>query len=276
MSYVYLIQKKSDLNKNIFKFGMLKTVKNINKENKIILLIEDKYNCIKMSELRHLMINKFERGDKKDYFIGNESDMTYLISNYYRLNFFNKLNNTIHDKKKDIIHDICMSSILKETEKYEQIIKMTNKKIDVRNILFDSNLNNTEKFEDIIKLISESNVNLFGMENTNYISDEEIIELIKNNDLGTILDKYLNLVHFNEEHPENKNIIYDNFSINIIENNLLVEKKNNKEIFDKILDNSINKLYFSIYKILLLNIDTDELYHKGLYIINKLNKLIKL
>ena len=70
-------------------------------------------------------------------------------------------------------------------------------------------------------------------------------------------------------------IIYDNFSINIIENNLLVEKKNNKEIFDKILDNSIYKLYFSIYKIMLLNIDTDELYHKGLFILNKLNKLIK-
>ena len=49
---------------------------------------------------------------------------------------------------------------------------------------------------------------------------------------------------------QNKSFENAVYNTKFIENNLLVEKKNNKELFEKILDNSIYKLYFSIYKIL--------------------------
>jgi hypothetical protein len=274
MSYVYLIQKKSDLNQNIFKCGMLKTKKNINKENKIHLLIEDKYKCINFSELISLLEITFKKHTKKNYFQGVEQDLVYFISNYYRSNFYNKFNNQINEKKKEIVDKICLSDFLKDTEKYEQLIKFSNKKIEIRNILFDSSLTYGKKRDEINKIIFNTNINSFGNENLDYITNDMIISLIKNDNLINILDNFLNLVHFNNEYPENKNITYDKFSINIIENNLLMNKINNKEMYDKIFDNTIFKLYVLIYKALLLNMDNDELYHKGLLMLKKIN-LIK-
>jgi len=274
MSYVYLIQKKSDLNQNIFKCGMLKTKHNINKENKINLLIEDKYNCINFVELISLLESNFMKHNKKNYFQGNEQDLVYFISNYYRSNFYNKFNNQINEKKKEIVDKICLSDFLKDTEKYEQLIKFSNKKIEIRNILFDSSLTYGNKRDEINKIIFNTNINSFGNENLDYITNEIIISLIKDDNLINILDNFLNLVHFNNEYPENKNIIFDKFSINIIENNLLINKNNNKEMFNKIFDNTIFKLYVLIYKAVLLNMDNDELYHKGLLVLKKIN-LIK-
>jgi hypothetical protein len=273
MSYVYLIQKKSDLNKNIFKFGMLKTKHNINKENKINLLIEDKYKCINFVELKSLLETNFKKHDKKNYFIGNEQDLVYFISNYYRSNFYNKFNNKIDEKKKEIVDKICLSDFLKDTEKYEQLIKFSNKKIEIRNILFDSSLTYIQKKDEINKIIFNNNINSFGNENLDYITNDMIIALIKNDNLINILDNFLNLVHFNNEYPENKNIIYDKFSINIIENNLLMNKNNNKEMYDKIFENTVFKLYVLIYKTVLLNMDNDELYHKGLLVLKKINSI---
>jgi len=274
MTFVYLIQKKLHLNQHIFKCGLLKNIKNINQENKIILLIKDVHKCIDFKELISLLEVKYKKYDKKNYFIGSESDLVYFINNYYKSKFIDKLNNKILDKKMEIIEKICLSNFLKDTEKYEQLIKFSNKKIEIRNILFNSGLLLKNKSDEIKNIIFNNNINKLGNENYDYINNEIIISMIKSDNLVSILNNFINLIHFNNDYPENNNIMYDKFSINIINNNYLENKDNNKEIFYKIFENTIFKLYIFIYNAILVNLDNDELYHKVLLLLNKLN-LIK-
>ena len=83
MTYLYLIQKKEFIDKNIYKIGLLKSIDRINKNHKIILLIKDEYNLINLKSLDKSMIEKFQKL-KKNYFIGNENSIKYFMFFIYK------------------------------------------------------------------------------------------------------------------------------------------------------------------------------------------------
>jgi hypothetical protein len=206
-----------------------------------------------------------------------------------------------------MIKIICLSKYLKDTEKYEQLIKLSNQKLNIRNIIFDSNIEQIEKFNKINNIISinseilqpstvpantinlseddlntlvTTSINSYGSENINNWDEKYIIELIKYNTTINIIDKFINLIHFNAEYPANNNIKFDNTNIDtnikIYKNNKWLEASNKLYIFNKILNDAIKELYLLIHKVVLKNSLQDELYSKGLIILNNLCMLKKL
>jgi len=315
MNYLYLIQKKQDKNTNVFKVGLLKYNNRINKSHNIILLLENIKSCIKMNDLTRLLKDNFKVVDGSDnkYWIGNKSKLIYIISQFYKTQYFDKIAPILQNQKSEIVKRICLSKYLKDTDKYEQLIKLSNQKLNIRNILFDSNIEQIEKYNKINKIISfnseillssdinninnvsnisndnkndnlntliTTSINSYGSENISNWDEKYIIELIKYNTTINIIDKFINLIHFNEEQPSNNNIKFDNTNIQsniqIYKNNKWLDASNKLYIFNKILNDAIKELYLLIHKVILKNSLHDELYSKGLIILNNLCMLKKL
>jgi hypothetical protein len=305
MNYLYLIQKKEDKNTNIYKIGLLKYNNRINKSHDIILLLKNINKCINIDDLTKVLEANFKMVDTKSkYWIGHKTKLIYVISRFYkdRMQYFDTINN----QKNEMIKIICLSKYLKDTEKYEQLIKLSNQKLNIRNIIFDSNIEQIEKYNKINNIISinsevlqpsivstnnsnkedrlntlvTTSINSYGSENINNWDEKYIIELIKYNTTINIIDKFINLIHFNTEYPANNNIKFDNTNIDtnikIYKNNKWLEASNKLYIFNKILNDAIKELYLLIHKVVLKNSLQDELYSKGLIILNNLCMLKKL
>lgn len=306
MNYLYLIQKKEDKNTNIYKIGLLKYNNRINKSHDIILLLKNINKCININDLTKVLEANFKVVDTKSrYWNGDKTRLIYIISRFYkdRMQYFN----TINDQKNEMIRIICLSKYLKDTEKYEQLIKLSNQKLNIRNIIFDSNIEQIEKYNKINNIISinsevlqsstvpantinlseddlntlvTTSINSYGSENINNWDEKYIIELIKYNTTINIIDKFINLIHFNQEQPANNNIKFDSTNINsniqIYKNNKWLDASNKLYIFNKILNDAIKELYLLIHKVVLKNSLHDELYSKGLIILNNLCMLKKL
>lgn len=67
----------------------------------------------------------------------------------------------------------------------------------------NSNSNNNNTHIETQNIIL---VNSFGNENTDYLTDQIITKLIKNNGPATCIPKIIESIHFDPEHPENHNI----------------------------------------------------------------------
>jgi hypothetical protein len=309
MNYLYLIQKKEDKNTDIYKIGLLKYNNRINKSHDIILLLKNINKCININDLTKVLEANFKIVDTKSrYWNGDKTRLIYVISRFYkdRMQYFDTINN----QKNEMIKIICLSKYLKDTEKYEQLIKLSNQKLNIRNIIFDSNIEQIEKYNKINNIISinseilqpstvpantintinlseddlntlvTTSINSYGSENINNWDEKYIIELIKYNTTINIIDKFINLIHFNAEYPANNNIKFDNTNIDtnikIYKNNKWLEASNKLYIFNKILNDAIKELYLLIHKVVLKNSLQDELYSKGLIILNNLCMLKKL
>jgi hypothetical protein len=312
MNYLYLIQKKEDKNTDIYKIGLLKYNNRINQSHDIILLLKNINKCININDLTKVLEANFKVVDTNSkYWKGDKTRLIYIISRFYkdRMQYFN----TINDQKNEMIRIICLSKYLKDTEKYEQLIKLSNQKLNIRNIIFDSNIEQIEKYNKINNIISinseilqpstvpantintintinlseddlntlvTTSINSYGSENINNWDEKYIIELIKYNTTINIIDKFINLIHFNTEYPANNNIKFDNTNIDtnikIYKNNKWLEASNKLYIFNKILNDAIKELYLLIHKVVLKNSLHDELYSKGLIILNNLCMLKKL
>jgi len=313
MNYLYLIQKKQDKDTNVFKVGLLKYNNRINKSHDIILLLENIKKCININDLIKLLKDNFKvvDGTNNKYWIGNKSKLIYVISQFYKTQYFNKITPILQNQKSEMVKTICLSKYLKDTDKYEQLIKLSNQKLNIRNILFDSNIEQIEKYNKINDIISinhevlqpfivptnrsndmmndktenlntliTTSVNSYGSENVNNWDEKYIVELIKYNTTINIIDKFINLIHFNEEQPANNNIKFDSNNINtniqIYKNNKWLDTSNRLYVFNKILNDAIKELYLLIHKVILKNSLHDELYSKGLIILNNLCMLKKL
>jgi hypothetical protein len=57
-------------------------------------------------------------------------------------------------------------------------------------------------------------INSYGSENLNYITPSEVEKLISHP--STCLPQFIKLVHYNEEHPENHNVVIDEIKENVI------------------------------------------------------------
>ena len=302
MNYLYLIQKKEDKNTNIYKIGLLKYNNRINKSHDIILLLKNINKCININDLTKVLEANFRMVDTRSkYWKGEKTQLIYIISRFYKDKM--QYSNIINNQKNEMVKIICLSKYLKDTEKYEQLIKLSNQKLNIRNIIFDSNIEQIEKYNKINNIISinsevlqssimsddknenlntlvTTSINSYGSENINNWDEKYIIELIKYNTTINIIDKFINLIHFNQEQPANNNIKFDSTNINsniqIYKNNKWLDASNKLYIFNKILNDAIKELYLLIHKVVLKNSLHDELYSKGLIILNNLCMLKKL
>jgi hypothetical protein len=83
----------------------------------------------------------------------------------------------------------------------EMLMEKSTGNITNNNNNSNSNNNNTHIETQNIIL-----VNSFGNENTDYLTDQIITKLIKNNGPATCIPKIIESIHFDPEHPENHNI----------------------------------------------------------------------
>ena len=273
MTYLYLIQKNEFIDKNIYKIGLLKSIDKINKNHKIILLIKDEYKLINLKSLDTSMIEKFQKL-KKNYFIGNENSMKYFISQYIKNLYINESNNIFNTNNYEIIKNIILSD-KSDSFKYEQISNnvLTSKKLEIRNIIFDSCLTNEEKYELINDILHNNKIVNFGNENIDYLDKNEILDSFNNINFIDLLNKYVQLVHFDRSHPENHNINYDDKEIKIY-NNFEWQSSNSSNIIHKILTSTIKNIYLLVFVHTIQNTDNDLLYAKGLLTLKKINNLL--
>jgi len=267
---LFLIKKIKNDN-NIYQIDI-----NYSKTKNKICLKLDIPNNFDLNILINEMNKNFIKFNNKNQYIGDEHDFILFITKFCKNLHLNKFNNMIEDNKFKMIKIICLSK-MKDNEKYNQIVKLSNQKIELRNIIYDSSLNDIEKYNSIynlsnIKLNEKKHLNNFGKEN--YIGENNLNQILKSDSFIDILDKYIQLIHFNKKYYENNNIIITNKSIKIFENNNWV--KNNDKNIQKILNNTIMNLYELIYKITMENILDSFIYAKGLLTLNKINKLLVL
>ena len=284
-NYLYLIQKKENHGTNLFKIGLIRSKDKINKNHRISLLLNNNNKLFKLSNLVREMSNKFLKSSKKNYFIGKENDIKLFILGYYKNLYTNKFEKIIEHNKFRMIKIICLSKI-KDNEKYNTIVKLCDQKVELRNIIFDSNLSDFEKHTLINNMVemksvqavqanqSNQSINNFGEENYNYIEYHDLSNALRTKTTIEILNEYLNIVHFNDIHPENHNIINSNNSIKIYENKKW--RNNNTRNMQKILENSIKNVYYLIFTITVENSSDDFIYSKGLLVLKKINKLLEL
>ena len=147
-----------------------------------------------------------------------------------------------HYKRCKKLKEINELELIKEENeilkmKYE-VIKKEKKKIrkEIEKILVSNcTINNYNTNNTII-------INNFGSERIDYLSKKYLTNLLKRPYTG--IPQLLKDIHFNDEHPENKNIRIKNKKLKYGEvvNNNKWEVKNKKEIINDMVDNSYSIL----------------------------------
>ena len=88
-----------------------------------------------------------------------------------------------------------------------QILELTKKIGNNYNYQFTQHLDQSVHQQNI-------QINSYGNENLNYITPSEVEKLISQP--ATCLPQFIKLVHYNEEHPENHNVVIDEIKENVI------------------------------------------------------------
>jgi len=96
-----------------------------------------------------------------------------------------------------------------------QILELTNKIGNTYSYSFNQHLDQSVHQQNI-------QINSYGNENLRYITPSEVEKLISQP--ATCLPQFIKLVHYNEEHPENHNVIIDEIKENVIKT---LKDKNN-------------------------------------------------
>jgi hypothetical protein len=270
MNYLYLIQKKEYINQDIFKIGLLSENKkdNINKEHRIILLIKNEYNCINFNELIELLKQNFvthndEDGkNKNNYFIGDYEKIMIFILEYFKYKYFEIFNKIYDTEKNQLVEKICDSNIMENSEKFNQLVKLHNSSGDtnIKNYLEKLDLNIEYDFKNLLKDISIEKINNLGDENLEFITKEIIVELLNSENHNNLINKFIYLVHFNDDYIENKNITTDESgNLKVYKNNKWVEKPNKKKMYKKIFFMNKYRLHIILLRWFLVNEDDEEI-----------------
>ena len=270
MNYLYLIQKKEYINQDIFKIGLLSENKkdNINKEHRIILLIKNEYNCINFNELIELLKQNFvthndEDGkNKNNYFIGDYEKIMIFILEYFKYKYFEIFNKIYDTEKNQLVEKICDSNIMENSEKFNQLVKLHNASGDtnIKNYLEKLDLNIEYDFKNLLKDISIEKINNLGDENLEFITKEIIVELLNSENHNNLINKFIYLVHFNDDYIENKNIITDESgNLKVYKNNKWVDKPNKKKMYKKIFVMNKYRLHIILLRWFLVNEDDEEI-----------------
>jgi len=265
MEYIYLLQEREFIKTNepIYKIGKtkqdnLKRLNNYPKGSSLIIQIKcndcNKYERIILNRFKEKFIQKREIGN--EYFMGDCNDMIDLIFSIIRIENINNdnINNDIEEYK----------SYFPPLTKSEHI-KNINSNLIINNYTndFNTNLNNNY-------IINDKFINNFTFERIDYITIDEMIKIISN-DENNIIQTYINYKYFNNNFPENFNIKYTN------DNKYLIKKNNNwketdiKYLIDILFEKNSLEIYNYYYnnKYEIDNIIKQDLNEK----INKINNL---
>ena len=250
MNYLYLIQKKEYINQDIFKVGLINEEKKdkIHKEHKIILLIKNEFNCINFNELIELLNKNFIKFEiKENYFIANYDKIILFIIKYFKYRYF-EVFNKLYEK-------ICESKV-----KCNQFIKLSNNDINVKRYLEELSLDeSTDDFKNsyfIDHNLNINKINNYGEENMSFLNNEIIIDLLESTDLEKLINKFIYLVHFNEDISENKNILSDeNGILKVYKNNKWIEKSNKRSMYKKIFLMNKYRLHIIFLRWFIINDD---------------------
>jgi hypothetical protein len=250
MNYLYLIQKKEYINQDIFKVGLINEEKkdNIHKEHKIILLIKNEFNCINFIELIELLKKNFSKFNQKkeNYFIADYDKIILFILKYFKYKYF-EVFNKLYEK-------ICESTVIQNSEKCNQLIKLSGNDISVKKYLEELSLD--ESTYDFNYNIPINKINNYGEENMSFLNAEIIIDLLESIDLEKLINKFIYLVHFNEDISENKNILSDeNGILKVYKNNKWIEKSNKRRMYKKIFLMNKYRLHIIFLRWFIINDD---------------------
>jgi hypothetical protein len=117
---------------------------------------------------------------------------------------------------------------------------------NTQNIIINNNIINNYNYHNQ-NLIEESDdekyteidINDFGSEKIDYITDNELTTLALNLNIRELIEK----IYFNEDHPENQNIRKGNKNYFLILKNKKWKLETKEEIINKIFNNCKGKLY---------------------------------
>ena len=170
-------------------------------------------------------------------------------------------------KEKEIVPDILSLKNIVETKKIYEC-KLCNKKFNDRsnkwkhekicNKNIQINNNNTIINNDNRQINTNNNINIkliinkIGSEDINELTENEIKQILLKN--GEAITKYIELINFNKELPNNHSFCTTNLKSKYLDvfntNTKTIDKDRKKYFFDKLLKNAVNKIkkLFEIYK----------------------------
>lgn len=183
----------------------------INKKSSIIIHLNRKNKCSPYNDL--VEGSEIILGKHYDY-IDDKKNKNFEMTIDNRFKCIN-CGRSYKNKNSFYTHSKACRQNKEEIEvkkKEDDIIQNTNCNNTINTTTNTINSNNTNCNNNTINIQNNVSFNLlhYGKENLSYINKRSIEELIKEyrkfNDDADIIKNFTNLVHFNEEHPENHNI----------------------------------------------------------------------
>jgi hypothetical protein len=104
------------------------------------------------------------------------------------------------DELKNQVHDLLQ--MLMESSVNSSLVANNNSHNTITNNITNNTTNNNTTNNTQLQINNQ--INNYGSENTSYITKEQYKEILKNPFTG--LSKLIDFVHFNDDHPENKNL----------------------------------------------------------------------
>ena len=125
--------------------------------------------------------------------------------------------------------------------KAKSIIHSSNNNNITPNINFNGNNNNNINGNNNINIINNNYINNFGSERTDYITYEDMYNILRLSG-NNVIPRYIEMKHFNKEFPENHNIKYEK------NNNCLIKKNgewritNIEHLSNNLIDKNSNEI----------------------------------
>jgi hypothetical protein len=179
-----------------------------------------------------LCCNNYKTQKTKDRHVCKSNDLNincqYCSKSFTRLIYKNK-----HEPKCNMNPNI---HLLKQTN-----TMIENKNPIITNVNITNNINNTNNINQT--MINTNNPNNYGYENLDYITDEQLVEMISKRGDGVI--KMILLKHFNKLHPENHNVIINGDKCTVYKNDKWKKINRDALVTDLYYDgiNSIDVIY---------------------------------
>lgn len=118
-----------------------------------------------------------------------------------------KYNLNKHKKKCTITTETQKEKMYqRQIEQMKQTINELTKKVG-NNYIINQQIDQSVHQQNI-------QINTYGNENLNYITRDDVEKLLSHP--PTCIPKFIKLIHYNEHHPENQNVILDNIKENLI------------------------------------------------------------
>jgi hypothetical protein len=219
--------------------------------------LKEKFLSDSSSFIHNPIFNKKPLNDTGQYNLSDKKD-NYVQCEFCQGTFSTASNLKKHtklckDKPNDRTNDDLMDFIMKQSEKYENQIKI----MEIRELEREKKWEERELIlrKEIEQLLEKVGTNITNIQNQNNIfinnHGSENLDYIESSTLGYLINipfgalpKLLKIIHFNPNHPENHNIKITNKKLpyaSIYKDSkwILTDKK---EVIDNILDKGFNLL----------------------------------